>query len=80
MKVKAVKLDETGRKPEEVTVVMQANEALYMALVTGKQTLATSEEIISGGSELNFEIYDCLTGDLFNRFFAGGTGEAKNVY
>jgi len=56
-----------GAEPETVTVTMTLNEALWVALLAGKQR---------GSSSTYSDIYSCLVGDVFNRYWSGGTGEA----
>jgi hypothetical protein len=56
--------------PATVTVTMSIEEALWIAQVAGKQR---------GGSP-HRTIYDCLVGDLFNRYWEDGVKDAARVY
>ncbi|MDI5965699.1 hypothetical protein [Streptantibioticus silvisoli] len=75
MRIKQIELDDEGM-PEAVLVRMTHDEALYLALLTGKQTGATSAQIIPGGAARNSEVYEALTGELFNRYYDDGVNDA----
>lgn len=70
MKIKIIELG--ADQPVRITAEMTMDEAAYLARITGKQNDLTSAEIMAGGSGANSEIYGCLTGDLFNRFYDDG--------
>ena len=75
MKVKAIELD--GEElPSAVTVVMTRDEALYLTLLVGKMSGVQAEEVMDGGGEASAEVYECLTGSLFNRFYEDGAADA----
>jgi hypothetical protein len=57
---------ENGAEPEKITVTMTLPEAIWMAKIAGKQR---DESPHSG-------IYDCLIGDVFNRYWDDGVDEA----
>ena len=57
--------------PSTVTVKMTVKEALWVAIVSGKQR----------GESPHSGIFDCLVGDVFNRYWEDGTDEArKNIH
>ena len=77
MNVTRIDLDDDGRGlPETVLVRMTRDEALYLAKLTGVQSRDEAESVLTGGDLLNTEVYDSLTGELFNRFYDGGVDEA----
>lgn len=58
--------DEGESTPETVTVKMTAQEALWIATVSGKQK----------GESPHNSIFSCLNGDVFNRYWDDGTDDA----
>lgn len=54
--------------PDTITVTMSSREALWIAKVAGK-TPSPSTECSA--------IYDCLVGDVFNRYFEDGLKDAE---
>lgn len=79
MKVKRIDLDDDER-PETVTVEFAHDEAVFLALLLGKQNGTEQEAVMPGGARLGGEIYDGLTGGVFNRFYEDGvTDAAKTV-
>jgi hypothetical protein len=76
MEIKQINLE--GDKPVRVLAELDFDELVYLATVTGKFSPAQAEEILPGaGAHANGEIYLCLTGELFNRFYDGGEAEAR---
>lgn len=55
---------------ETVTVEMTVKEALWIARVAGQQR----------GHSPHHDIYSCLTGEVFNRFWDDGVDDAKRDY
>lgn len=53
--------------PDTITVSMSTEEALWIALIAGKQR----------GSSPHNGIYSCLTGNVFNRYWEDGVDDAK---
>lgn len=74
MRVRSIDLDDHG-DPERVTVTMTTSEAAYLATLTGKQSPKSANDVVPGSGTANSDVYDCLTGDLFNRFYEGGVDE-----
>lgn len=76
MEIKQINLE--GDKPVKVLAELTFDELVYLATVTGKFSADKAEEILPGaGAQSNREIYLCLTGELFNRFYDGGETEAR---
>lgn len=76
MRLKTIELDDEGRAPTSVTVVITHDEALFLAMALGRMTGAGSDELMTGGAVLSQELYACLTGDLFNVFYEDGVRSA----
>ena len=64
MQIKTIDLNDG--KPVRVTADLTVTEAAQIARWTGGLSPAT------GGTEETGEIYECLTGELFNRFWDSG--------
>lgn len=62
--------ERVGAVPNTVSVTMTIEEALWVAKLAG-QTRGDGE-----GSE----IYNCLVGDVFNRYFEDGVDDAMKRY
>lgn len=75
MKVKRIDLDDE-EMPQKVVVELSHDEAVYVALLVGKQTGTSSEDVVPGGSELGSSVYYGLTGGVFNRFYDDGVTDA----
>jgi hypothetical protein len=78
MKVKRIDLDDE-EIPERVLVELSHDEAVYVALLIGKQTGTDSENIIPGGAEFGSSVYYGLTGGVFNRFYDDGVNDAAEA-
>lgn len=78
MKVKRIDLDDE-EMPERVLVELSHDEAVYLALLIGKQNSNDMNEVTPGGSDLGGAVYDGLTGSLFNRFYEDGVDEAARA-
>lgn len=59
-----------GALPVTVTIELTIQEAIWIAEKAGKQT----------GNSPHHEIYDCLVGDVFNRYWDDGVADAKRLY
>lgn len=82
MKLKNIALTEhetEGAVPETITVEMTARELVFLAKTLGKQNGNAAEALLPGGTAECVEIYDCLTGDVANRFFDGGVDDWAQV-
>jgi len=77
MKLKQINLDDDG-VPETVLVQMSHDEALYLALLAGRQTGDSSEGIMPGGNTHNTSAWNTLAGDLFNNYYDDGVDEAAS--
>lgn len=76
MEIKQISLE--AGQPVKALVEMDFQVLVYLAVFTGAQSPKTAEEILPGvGGYANSVIYECLSGELFNRFFDGGVAEAK---
>lgn len=78
MKVKRIDLDD-DEVPETVTVELTHDEAVFLALFLGKQNGTEEEAVMPGGSRLGGEIYEGLTGGVFNRFYEDGVTDAAKA-
>ena len=78
MKVKRIDLDD-DEVPASVTVELTHDEAVYLAVLTGKQNAVSAEEVLRGGAVHNGAVYECLSGGLFNRFYEDGVDGAAAV-
>ena len=58
--------------PDKITVTMSVREAAFIAKVLGGFNGDRAELIQRDGPEVVGEIYSCLTGGFFNRFWDGG--------
>ncbi len=67
MEIKNIQL-ENG--PSRITVEMSLEEAIWIAKVAGKQR----------GVSPHNEIYACLVGEMFNRFWDSGLEEADDKF
>ncbi len=56
--------------PETVTVKMTVQEALWLAIVSGKQK----------GESPHNGIFNCLNADVFNRYWDDGVDDAKREF
>lgn len=65
MKIKSIKLDD-DEMPSNITVSLSIEEAVWIAKVSGKQR----------GESPHNEIYNALTGSVFNPFWDDGIDEA----
>ncbi|MFD3815060.1 hypothetical protein ACFWRZ_08330 [Streptomyces rubiginosohelvolus] len=75
MKVKRIDLDDEGM-PECVLVKLSHDEAVYLALLIGKQNGNDMNGVMPGGSLQGGAIYEGLAGGLFNRFYEDGVDGA----
>lgn len=75
MKVKRIDLDDE-EMPDRILVELTHDEAVFMALLLGKQNGNSAEEILNGGDALVSTMYCGLTGGIFNRFYDDGVSDA----
>lgn len=75
MKIKAIVFDDESAV-KGLTFEISLPEAIYLAKLLGCQTGTTAEGIFHGGADLNSELYSCLTGEFFNRFYDDGVNDA----
>lgn len=76
-RIKQVNLDDEGN-PESALLALDAKELLYLALLLGKQTGLTADEVLpNDGSEVSSAIYGVLVGQLFNCYYEDGVEDAK---
>ena len=68
MKLNNIKFSK-GEEPEEITFTVNIEEALWIAKIAGKQR----------GSSPHNEIYDCLAGSFFNKFWDSGISDSRHV-
>jgi hypothetical protein len=79
MKVKQISLDDE-EMPERVLVDLSHDEALYLALMLGKQNHNDMNQVMPSGATHGEAVYDGLAGGLFNRFYDDGVqGAAEAV-
>lgn len=73
MELKKIELasDEEGDVyPSKITVDMDIKEAIWIASVAGK----------CRGASPHSRIYDCLVGDLINRYWDDGVDDARRIH
>lgn len=75
MKVKRIDLDDE-EMPERILVELSHDEAVYLAVLLGRQSPNDREAILRGGGALGGSVCDGLTGGLFNRFYEDGVNDA----
>jgi hypothetical protein len=81
MKLKAMTFqsEEGDAAPNRVTVEMSLEEALAIALVFGHLNDLALRKLDLGDAEGLHGIYDCLVGDVFNRYWEDGTNDLKRI-
>lgn len=78
MKIRRIDLND-DEVPETITVELTHEEAVFLALFLGKQNGIEEDAVMTGGARLGGEIYDGLTGGVFNRFYEDGVkGAARS--
>ncbi len=73
MKLNRLTFSENGEGeaiPDTVSVTMAIQEALWVARVSGQQK----------GESPHNGLYDCLVGDVFNRYWEGGVDDARRQF
>lgn len=78
MKIRQIALDEE-ENPESVTVQMSLPEAAFIAKIIGVTNGADRDKMVRNGAKLGSEVYDALTGSLFNRFYHGGVEDVLDT-
>lgn len=58
--------------PDAITVTMSVAEAAFITTLLGRMNDLEQDNVIAGGAHAGRGIYDCLTGDLFNRYWDDG--------
>lgn len=78
MKLNSIKMNKKGTAPKTVTVTMTIDEAGAIAEVFGGfSPVKFSQQFPNFDSDISGEIYDCLIGDVFNRFWDAGVNGWK---
>lgn len=75
MKVKQITLDDE-EMPERVMLDCSHDEALLIAALIGKASADKLDILLPEGARVGAEIFDALTGGVFNRFYEDGVNEA----
>jgi hypothetical protein len=75
MKVKKISLDDE-EMPERVLLDCSHDEAVLIASLLGKHNSDDLDAVIPGGGRLGGDVYDALTGSVFNRFYDDGVAGA----
>jgi hypothetical protein len=65
-----------GHTPKTIVVEMTVAEAAFIAKFTGKQNVHMANAVMPDGHEQSSEIYDCLVGEFFNRYWDEGVDGA----
>lgn len=76
--VKQIVLTEDG-DVEGVQLSLTGKEALYLAILIGKQSGVKDDEVWSGAASTSAEVYGALVGELFNRYYEDGVADAKEA-
>lgn len=71
MKLKGMTFRE-DRSLDEVTVVMTADEAAVIAYLFGRMNAFAQDALLYSGSDRLDGVYDCISGDVFNRVYEDG--------
>lgn len=71
MKIREIKHNKRER-PVSVTVTLTLDEAAFITTVLGSQSGDKSNSFMPRGDAVGTEIYSCLTGGLFNRYWNDG--------
>lgn len=71
MHVKKIKLNDKGH-PKKVTVEMTVDEAGIVAVMLGKLSWQQVHDVAPGRESDSSEVYDCLTGEFFNKYWDDG--------
>ena len=70
MKITNISLEDG--KPELITAQLTRDELIYIGLTIGKDAPNDANQRMPGGSAICSEIYACITGELFNRYWEDG--------
>lgn len=62
--------------PSRITVEMSQDEALLIATMIGKTNHTQRNEMMAGAGVIGSDVYDCLTGNVFNRYWDDGVTDA----
>lgn len=76
MRIRQINLARNG-EPEKVTAELTLDEALYITTMIGRQNGIQANEIMPDGETIQHELYEALTGELFNRYWHDGAAEAR---
>lgn len=79
MKVRTLRLDDDGY-PDRVTVDMTADEAAYIARITGRMTGQMMEATFGTDvpwKGINSGVYYALVDGVFNRYWDGGVADYR---
>ena len=76
MKVKQITLGD-DHLPTGLVVEMSRREAVFIATVFGRHSPKSAEEMVPGYGSASTEVYDCLTGEFFNRVWEDGVEDAR---
>lgn len=75
-----MRFDRKTSNPCKVTIELTIHEAAYLAKLVGCLPTDKLEGVVAGCEEISHEIYQCLTGDLFNRYWDEGiNGAIKEI-
>lgn len=75
MKLLGLSFDDDAN-PDLITVAMTRDEAILIAQVLGHMKGTVQEAVFVGGDEVGSDIYGCLVGDVFNRYWEDGVTDA----
>jgi len=75
MRITAITLDKG--MPATITSEISAAEAIFLATLLGQQTGIAANGVWPGHGELSTAVYDCLSGEVFNRYYEDGVDEAR---
>lgn len=75
MRLNSVDFDDNG-DPETITVAVTRREAQFVAKALGRLNLDAANEVLPGYYSEVQDIYDCLVGNVFNRYWDDGVDGA----
>lgn len=62
-------------EPNRVTVDMSIEEAAFLCKLIGTMPGTDLEKVFRDGSRMGHEIWNCLTGMVFNPYYSNGVDE-----
>lgn len=61
--------------PETITVTLTIQEAAFLAKFVGGARVIDMNKVFDGGDKPGVEVYECLVGAVFNRYWDDGVDD-----